>query len=75
MENEVKNSTHPWPIVLVILAAVVLAWVMVLPPHASANHIKSPGTWTPPCGTPGGLACMLEEEKERPPPRSRTRSS
>lgn len=23
-----------------------------------ANHVRSPGTWTPPC--PAGLACMLE---------------
>lgn len=41
--------------------AVVVA--MLLPGWALASHIKSPGTWTPPC-TPGGggpeLACMPE---------------
>lgn len=33
---------------------------VTLPTDAFANHIKSPGTWTPACGTPGGLACMPE---------------
>jgi hypothetical protein len=44
---------------LAAVVAAVLA-VLVLPVTAGANHIKSPGTWTPPCSTPGGLACMPE---------------
>jgi hypothetical protein len=40
--------------------SIALVAAMLVPVSALANHIKSPGTWTPPCGTPGGLACMPE---------------
>jgi len=40
------------------LRMTLLFMVMLLPSWAFANHIKSPGTWTPPC--PAGLACMPE---------------
>src|SRR5713101_4367259 len=56
-----KSKGNVWVITLVQLAMLLLVWGLVLPTtDALAKHIKSPGTWTPPCGTPGGLACLLE---------------
>jgi len=52
----------PMALKQVVLTAMTLASVSMLiqPTSAFANHIKSPGTWTPTCGTPGSLACMPE---------------
>ncbi len=42
------------------LAMLIPLCVLMWPIDAVAKQIKSPGVWTPPCGTPGGLACLPE---------------
>ena len=60
METRIRQLRKAGLIALVTLPMLLLVWQLVLPTEAAAAKIKSPGTWTAPCGTPGGLACMLE---------------
>src|SRR5881296_3163112 len=60
-ERHMRLSTIGGKVRLIAtVRTVTLVVAMLVPAWGFANHIKSPGTWTPPCGTPGGLACMLE---------------
>lgn len=60
MGTRIRWIRNGWMIPLVELAMLLLVWGLVLPRDAFANHVKSPGTWTPQCGTAGGLACLPE---------------
>lgn len=51
---------NAWVITLVSFTILLPLWGPVLPMDAVAEKIKSPGTWTPACVEPGGLACMPE---------------
>lgn len=61
MAAKTRQLRNRLVITLVTLTILPLLLWLVPPTDALANHIKpSSGTWTPACGTTGGLACMPE---------------